>query len=65
MVENGIQHDADTTLVALLYECLQCFLGSELRVDFPVIDRIVLVIGMGLEDWREVDPVNAKPFQII
>ncbi len=40
-------------------------LVPKVRVDFQVVDRVVLVVGAGLEDRAEVQAINSQVLQVV
>ena len=65
MVENAIQHDANSTFMCGIEQGFEGFVSAKQGIDLVVIVSVVAVVGRGLEYRVEVNRGDAEVFQII
>ena len=64
MIKHNIEHYAHTHVMRSCNEFNKVCVASELRIDSPVIGRIIFVITVRLENGSQIQGVYTEIFQI-
>src|SRR5579871_1238960 len=66
MIGNEIENDFQSALMHFLNQCVEISQGAEYRGDIAVVRNVVAEVGHRRRvDWRDPNPVNSKPRQIV
>jgi hypothetical protein len=64
VVEHAIEHHLQAVRMRIVHQRLQVLLRAELRRQLAVVERVVLVVGVGQVDRVEVEHVGAEPVDV-
>ena len=65
MIENTVEDNVNIPFLSLCYKLLKCSLAAEHTVYLKIVSRVVLMVGVRLEDGAEVDNSNSQRLEII
>ncbi|MNC24734.1 hypothetical protein D3C75_727990 [compost metagenome] len=65
MIEHGVQHDADSSFVALSDNSFEQLIVTEMGIDLFIIHNIVFMIGRRHEQRGKVNGIDSEFLQII